>query len=53
MYIAVIWLRRVENPIMTFPIKKESILNCLMMRNRNFIYTRVRSRKLIGPLGER
>jgi len=39
---------------MTFPIRKESVLNCLLIGigNMSFIYTRDRSRKLIGLLGE-
>jgi len=34
------------NPKITFPIKKESILNCLLMGNLSFIYTRRWSRIL-------
>jgi len=38
------------NPIMTFLI---NILNCLLMGNMSFIYTRDRLGKMIGSLGER
>jgi len=43
-----------QKPKMTFPIRKESVLNCLLIGigNMSFIYTRDRSRKLIGLLGE-
>jgi len=34
------------NPKMTFPIKKESVLNCLLMGNMSLIYTGDGSRTL-------
>jgi len=37
------------NPIM----RKESILNCLLMGNRNFICTRDRSTMIRGPVVDR